>query len=212
MSVSQIYDEDVLLPLIADGDEAAFGVFFAHYYPVLFPLVRRFSLTEADVQEALQETFIQVWLHRDRLTEVASMQGWLLRIASRRCREVLRRNLLRERVVEHAVPTFEGDVAVTPAHHMQGGELRRLVQEALADMPEQRRKIYIMSREMGLKPAEIALQLSLSVSTVKNTLVTALKHMRARLEEAGYVVCTVSVCYKIFFFAIVRSSSAMHFI
>ncbi|MGE7774826.1 RNA polymerase sigma factor [Chitinophaga sp. NPDC101104] len=212
MPVSQNYDENALLQRIADGDERAFGVLFSHYYPRLFPLVHRFSLTDTDVQEALQETFIQVWLHRDRLPEIANLQGWLLRIASRRCRELLRKHLLQERTIAGAALAAEEEVADTPSHHMQGGELRRLVQETLDGMPEQRRKIYIMSRELGLKPAEIAQQLSLSVSTVKNTLVTALKQMRTRLEESGYIVCSVSVCCKIFLFTIVRSSSAMHFI
>jgi len=160
-------------------------------------MVQRFSLEDSDVQEALQETFIQVWLNRDRLAEVRNLLAWLLRIATRRCREVLRKNLLQERTAGQANTENERPVPVTPEHHMQGGELKRLVQEVLDGMPEQRRRIYMMSREMGLKPAEIAEQLSLSVSTVKNTLVIALKQIREHLENAGYALLYIYVFYNI---------------
>ncbi|NLR80427.1 RNA polymerase sigma factor [Chitinophaga eiseniae] len=190
-------NERALLNDIANGDERAFSVLFAHYYPLLFSLVQRFSLEDSDVQEALQETFIQVWLNRDRLTDVRNVQGWLLRIATRRCREVLRKMLLQERTALQADLSNEKQVKVTPEHQMQGGELKRLLAEALDRMPEQRRRIYLMSREMGLKPAEIAEQLSLSVSTVKNTLVIALKQIREHLEEAGYALLYIYIFYNI---------------
>ncbi|WP_212005090.1 RNA polymerase sigma factor [Chitinophaga sp. HK235] len=197
MFFNQLHNERALLDDIANGDERAFSVLFAHYYPFLFSVVKRFSLDDSDVQEALQETFIQVWLNRDRLAAVENIQGWLLRIATRRCREVLRKTLLRERTALQANASVEEQVKVTPEHHMQGGEIKRLVQEALDQMPEQRRRIYLMSREMGLKPAEIAEQLSLSVSTVKNTLVIALKQIREHLEDAGYALIYIYFFYNI---------------
>jgi len=61
-----------------------------------------------------------------------------------------------------------------------------VVQRTILSFPPQRKLIYQMSREEGLKPGEIAARLQLSVSTVKNTLLSALKTIRENIEEAGF--------------------------
>jgi RNA polymerase sigma-70 factor (ECF subfamily) len=65
-------------------------------------------------------------------------------------------------------------------------------------MPPQRQRIYRMSREQGLKPADIAEALSLSVNTVKNVLVTALKEIRNHLAAAGHVISLLYVLIMFF--------------
>lgn len=67
-------------------------------------------------------------------------------------------------------------------------DMRRIadiVQETVQAFPPQRKLIYKLSREQGLKPGEIAARLELSVSTVKNTLLSALKAIRENIEQAG---------------------------
>lgn len=182
MSTIPPYDEKQLLASIAEGDEKAFERLFTWYYPQVYALVHRFSLNDEDVREALQETFLIVWLKRDQLMEINDIRGWLLRIASRQCRQVLRKNILHKRV-DPALPEM-----VTPAEDLQVVEVKHLIHEAILEMPDQRRRIYLLSREEGCKPSEIAERLGLSVSTVKNTLVTALKHIRDYLHRAGYVL------------------------
>jgi RNA polymerase sigma-70 factor (ECF subfamily) len=54
------------------------------------------------------------------------------------------------------------------------------------EMSPQQQIIYRMSREEGLKIPEIAEKLGLSASTVKNTLVRALQHLRHFLEKSQY--------------------------
>ncbi|MBC9909154.1 RNA polymerase sigma factor [Chitinophaga varians] len=187
MSDNFLNNENALLQQIASGDEQAFGVFFSYYYPQLFSLVHRFTLHDEDVREALQETFLQVWLQRDELTEIREMRGWLLRIATRQCRAILRKNLLMLRSEHKAYEdVFTAEQSTVPAEPTTVAEIMRLVRDAVQQMPDQRRRIYQLSREEGLKPSEIAARLSLSVSTVKNTLVTALKQIRQHLANAGY--------------------------
>ncbi|NLR78420.1 RNA polymerase sigma factor [Chitinophaga eiseniae] len=196
MSTNYINNEKELVLQIASGSERAFGEFFSYYYPQLFSLVRRFSLNDEDVREALQETFLQVWLQRDMLAEVQNMRGWLLRIATRQCRAVLRKNLVIQRS-EHKIyeDALMDAQPMTEAVPTSVAEISKLVRDAVMQMPDQRRRIYQLSREEGLKPSEIATHLSLSVSTVKNTLVTALKQIRDHLARAGYPLPWLLICW-----------------
>jgi RNA polymerase sigma-70 factor (ECF subfamily) len=61
-----------------------------------------------------------------------------------------------------------------------------LIGQAVKQLPPQQKKVYRLSREEGLNTEQIAEALKIAPSTVKNTLVRALKFIRDYLEKAGY--------------------------
>lgn len=180
------------LSRIAAGDEAAFTEFFNFYHPLLRPFVSKFFIEPAATDEVLQETFIRVWLNRDKLPELDNVQAWLYTIASRQCLTALRKDLLhrkkREQWQKLEKESIEND---KPDEMAILAEIKDLVAEAIRKMPPARQRIYRMSREEGLKPAQIAGELSLSVNTVKNVLVAALKEIRDYLSERGHLLPAV---------------------
>jgi RNA polymerase sigma-70 factor (family 1) len=181
-----LHNEKELLDKISTGDEQAFELLFNHYYPLLRPLASSFSLTPQDIEETLQETFIRVWLHRDRLLDIENLQGWLVRVTSRECINTLRKNLRFEKQAELSLVDRELPGKEETHLEIEVSEIKQQIYNAIQHLPEQRRKIYLLSRQEGMKPAQIAEELSLSVSTVKNTLVVALKQIREYLSGKGY--------------------------
>jgi RNA polymerase sigma-70 factor (ECF subfamily) len=87
----------------------------------------------------------------------------------------------------------------SPLDFVQLNEMNRFVKEAVNAMPPQRKLIYQMSREQGLKPAAIAAQLILSVGTVKNVLSQALKEIREHLVRSGITLSLLLVQLSFFF-------------
>jgi RNA polymerase sigma-70 factor (ECF subfamily) len=67
-----------------------------------------------------------------------------------------------------------------PAAIMEGRDMASHVETLVQALPERRRKIYLLSRGQGLSHAEIAKRLDISVQTVKNQMVLALRTL-ARL-------------------------------
>ena len=67
---------------IAEGDESAFTDLFNHYYPALRPFIWKFTGSQTDSEEILQETFIRIWLNRDKLPEIDNMRNWIFTIAA----------------------------------------------------------------------------------------------------------------------------------
>lgn len=191
-------NEKELLLRIAEGDELAFGQIFRSYYSRLLNFVSRIDQSAANVDEVIQETFIRVWISRDKLPHIDNFRAWLFTIASREAIALIRKNLLKQKASQGFLMNQPALDLETPADIAQAGEIRRLVEEAVARMPVARRRIYLMSREEGLKPAEIASRLDLSVSTVKNTLVTALQDIRRFLAIHGHTI--VPLFTALFFF------------
>jgi RNA polymerase sigma-70 factor (family 1) len=180
--------EKELCKRIADGDEVAFASLFNHYYPLLRPFIFKFTRSADKTEEMLQETFMRVWLSRDQLPEIENLHAWIFTIASRQCLTAIRTELNHRKKITRLQQQETGLVTNTPLESTQLAEINRLVTQAVNKMPPQRQRIYRMSREQGLKPAAIAEMLSLSVATVKNVLVVALKDIRAHLNASGHMI------------------------
>jgi RNA polymerase sigma-70 factor (family 1) len=183
------FNEKELLLRTAAGDEHAFSLLYHHYYALLRPFVGRLTGSVTDTDEIIQETFIRVWLYRDKLPEITHFRPWLFKVASRENLTYLRRKLP-VMVEADSVPATE--TASTPVHtpfqFLQAAEVKQLISEAIALLPEQRRKIFRMSREEGMTATAIAAALGVSVQTVHNTITAALKQVRDYLEAHGYII------------------------
>jgi RNA polymerase sigma-70 factor (ECF subfamily) len=175
--------EKILFQGVAEGNEADFATLFNLFLPKLQPFILRFTRSEQAAQEIIQETFIRVWLSRDKLGEIENPGGWLFKVASNECYNYIRKSVLTNKF-SHALAT-EPDAVNTAHEWVDIKDLKRLVLEAVDALPAQRKKIYLMSRDQGKTIPEIAAALEISPNTVKNSLVTALKFIRDHLIKHG---------------------------
>lgn len=179
-------DEKILFARIAEGDETAFRKLFQDYMPVIFPMILQVTKSGPVAEDIIQETFLRLWVHRDRLKDINNPRAWILRIAYFQSFTYLRDQSIHSRAVAN-VSTEETNPADTEMQ-MAFKSTEALVKKAVDQLPGQQNKVYRLSREGGLKTAEIASQMGLSEQSVKNTLVRALKFIREYLEKAGYAL------------------------
>jgi RNA polymerase sigma factor (sigma-70 family) len=184
--MKRIIFEKELLHQIAQGDEAAFSILFYASLGDLQPFILKLTRSAVDTEEVIQETFLRVWLGRDKLAEVQSLRAWIYTIAANECYKYLKKRSSRESGVtgmgEADFGSGGGDSALDG---LQLKEVKRLVAEAVGRLPERRRRIYQMSRDEGMKIPEIGARLGISPNTVKNTLVVSLRFIRQYLVERG---------------------------
>jgi len=180
-----VHDEKVLLQQIAHGDEAAFSTLFYAYYGSLHPFIMKLTRSAEDTEEVIQETFLRLWLGRDRLLEVETPQAWIHTVAVNECYKYLKKRSSRKDGLAglRAVPSDDGEETL---HAVQLKEIKQLVAEAVNRLPQRRRRIFQMSRDEGMTIPEIAEVLRISPNTVKNTLVTSLRKIREYLAAKGH--------------------------
>lgn len=174
------YNDKELFALIAEGDEVAFEQLFHRYLPKLTAYALRLTKEQEVAKEIVQETFVQLWLGRDKLEAVENPGGWIFTITSKQSYKYLRRRMIKENL---SIELEEAPVDTIGLH-----ELKELVQRSVLNLSDQRKKIFLLSREQGMTIPEIAEALQLSHSTVKNTLVSALKEIREQLQARGYLL------------------------
>lgn len=180
------YHEKGELLLIAEGDEQAFYKFYAHYSNLLRPFLLSYTRSENDVEDIIQETFVRVWLNRDRLPEIDNIGGWVYKIASRVYLDHIERDIKRRDRKASFGESMYGSGMVVSSERTHLNEVSNIIQGVLNNLSEQKRNIFRLNRDMQLKPAQIAAQLSMPVGTVKNNLSAILREIREALAAAGY--------------------------
>lgn len=173
------FDEKGLLKAISKGDEKAFETFFLHYYPQIKGFICGLLQSEEEAEDISQDIFLMLWNNRSSFDNISNLKAYLFRI----CKNAVYRNIERallfknyqQKQSEKAVLSSENN-EIDDDIHLK--ELELLVAMVVEKMPSQRKKIYKMSRELGLNNEEIAQSLNISKRTVENHLTLALADIR----------------------------------
>lgn len=199
MLLNEVSIEKQLFDLIAEGDETAFRDLFNLYTPQLYPMILKVTKVENVAEDILQETFLKLWISRDKLREIENPRAWILRIAYFQAFTFLSKKAIHQKAVgkledKARLQSQRNDIEETMAF----SSLQAVVRKAVSNLPGQTKKIYQLSREQDLKIPEIARQLNLSEQTVKNTLSRALKFIREYVQRAGHVLFFIALFLKMF--------------
>lgn len=157
-----------------------FRVFFDRNYPKVKTFAFRLLKSEEDAEDVAQDIFVKLWERPELWMERNGMDSYLY--------TVVRNNLynfLKHRCVENNyMETASEWMKMSPPEHprpddeMELRELELQIMMSVERMPEQRRRVFIMSRKYGMSNKEIAEKLGLSVRTVEQHLYKALQDLK----------------------------------
>jgi RNA polymerase sigma-70 factor (family 1) len=175
-------NEEALFRRLSQSDVDAFTTIFNFYEPRLYPFVLKMTKSETIAEEVVQEVFIKLWTNRATVGSIDNPKGYIFRAASNQTISHLRSKARQMNLVK-TVAGSNGDESNSTEETLELKELQAMVHEAVEKLPPQRKLIYTMSRQQGFKNNEIAEQLGLSISTVKNQLTEALRTIREHLKQ-----------------------------
>ena len=165
---------------IRNGDRAAFELLFHAMYGQLCAYAVRFLNDQDDAEEIVQEVFVRVWQKREQIDINYSIKSYLYQSV----RNASLNHIKHDRVVrEHEQYELSMGNVKDESDTLVTSELEMRIHDAIEALPEERRRIFIMSRDEGLKYKEIAEKLNISVKTVENQIGRALKSLRAELSD-----------------------------
>ena len=141
--------------------------------------LRRALSNKDDIEDIYQETFCRV-LEDNRAEVLENPGGFLQRIA----RNIIIDRYRKQKRQSDSQSKGLGEIGEYPQEDtfLDFGEMTSAYQEALAELPERRRQVFLMCRYDGLSNVEIAKSLGISVRMVQKHLVKALAHFHGRLR------------------------------
>jgi RNA polymerase sigma-70 factor, ECF subfamily len=160
-----------------------FLVLVQRYEHRLRSVVARLLDDPRDIDEAVQDTFVQAWCHRSEFRSEAAVFTWLYRIATNVALMRLRRRHHATVALDDLDPAQQAALSTDPlADHPD--HLTRIaeVRAAIAELPEHYRIVVILRDVEGHSNAEVATLLGLAVTTVKAHLHRGRSALRCRLH------------------------------
>lgn len=177
-------DEKLLLAAVASGDRGAFSQLYAAHINNVYDYIFLFTKSKEETEELIQEVFVNLWEKREKLAEVESFKSYLFRAAKNRLITNVRHMQVRYRVLSEIGRSTDGSQPSTE-YDVTYKEYHRVLQKAIAKLPPKRKLIFRLNIENGLSHDEIAQQLQISKSVVKNQLYKAYDFIRQYLAQHG---------------------------
>ncbi|MGJ7030243.1 RNA polymerase sigma-70 factor [Niabella hirudinis] len=171
----------LLFRQIGEGQQDAFNRLFYRYYERLVGFAMQYVKQLEAAEDVVATLFVNIWQKRSQLPEIRSPQVYLFVATRNGCLNHLRR-FAKPALPAHHYPHLLNENPVNTLH-TEYKELEAILHAAIERLPEQRKMVFKLIREEGLKAREVAAILSISVRTVENQLYKALKTLAIAAGE-----------------------------
>ncbi|MEQ1871853.1 MAG: sigma-70 family RNA polymerase sigma factor [Vicinamibacterales bacterium] len=172
------------------GDAESFNQLVLRWERPIFALAYRTIGREEEARDVCQETFLRAYRALPRFRREAKFSSWIYRIALNLCRDWMRR----ERRAPMMQPPDDVELmdiaaAAEPSESIEDlvarRDLTRLVERAMAHLPEEQRTAIVLKEYQGLTFQEIADVVGCPLSTVKTRLYQGLTVLRRELAKSA---------------------------
>jgi len=170
------------------------------YAPRVYHTARRIVSNDMDAEDVTQDVLLQVVRKLPTFRGESAFPTWLHRITVNAAISHRRKRAVRETNRSHdPFETLLEDEQVqglarkgelTPDDVLSDRETRRLIEAAVADLPEMYREVFLLSEVEGLPNADIAERLELSLPAMKSRLHRA-RHLLRRSLAPHFAEATL---------------------
>ena len=175
------HDEGSVVARAQDGDLEAFEQLVMPYQDRLFSLAYRMVNNRPDAEDIVQETLTTSWRSLPMLVDVDAFGGWLYRLATNKCLDLLRkRSTHPEAITDPEELRFTAESGslhqssdTDPAGLAERSAQQRELTEMLNILPPAQRACWLLREIHGRSYAEISDTLKISPTTVRGTLARA---------------------------------------
>lgn len=164
----ELSDDAGLAQAARAGDAAAFGQLYARFARMVHGILLA-RVPPAEVDDLVQEVFLQAWRRIASLREAAAIGGWLAMIARNRATDYHRR-------ANHTAELPDS----LPAADSREAESRAVL-EAIKSLPEAYREPLLLRLVEGMTGPEIAARTGLTPASVRVNLHRGMKQLREKL-------------------------------
>lgn len=178
-----------------DGDLDAFEALTTRHEQRVYSLALRMLRHEQDAEDVTQQTFLSALENLSGFRGEAGFSTWLLRIATHAALKVIRKRKGLDTIsldvstqpqgedgaIPH--PEYIADWRESPEELAHRNEVRRLVDDALAQLDEKHRMVFLLRDVEGLSIKETADALGLTEANTKVRLLRARLQLRERLTR-----------------------------
>lgn len=168
-----------LLNRASTGEQEAFRELYDRYRPMVYSYALQITRCAELAEDIVHDVFLKLW---GSGVEADNELGFIRIVTRNHTLSILRKQLVEHRSVSDAArqrSNCESCTDETIAYH----ETRSIVSEAISQLSPQRKEVFLLCREEGLKYNEVAKRMNLSPLTVKTHMQLALRFLRSYVTK-----------------------------
>lgn len=175
-------DEKKLLQLMAEGNKYAFEKIYNQYSDRLYSNLLRLVKSEVLAQELLQDTFIRIWDHRQKIDLEQSFPAYLFSIAQNLVYDFFRKTASDKKLRDELLAT-----ASIHYEHIEEDIFKRedlaFLNEVIETLPPQRRQVFRLCKLEGKSYIEVGKILGISTSTISDHIVKSTRYIKQKFID-----------------------------
>jgi len=176
-----------------------FEKIFRRYYKPLHGFAFSYVKQAQQAEDIVQSVFLNIWAQRKSWNPPGTVKHYLFVAVRNEALNIIRHDQVVDDAEEEVVQRFRelkqtGPIDLDPDIE----ELQKAIQKGIERLPDQSRKIFLLSRRSGLTYSEIAEVLDISINTVGTQMGRALKYLRNHLSDYMGVLTAAKVATMFF--------------
>jgi RNA polymerase sigma factor (sigma-70 family) len=153
------------------------------YYGPLASFFRKRTHRSEEVQDLVQQVFLRL-AQSPRIDEIRNPEGYIFQTAANALKDQARRRSVRERFAAQQLQNGDAQrTEFSPERVLEAREAVSNVAEALRQLPERTRDVFVLRCFEGLKFAEIGQLQDISVRAVEKHMAKAMVHLTRALNQ-----------------------------
>ncbi|MBN9350276.1 MAG: sigma-70 family RNA polymerase sigma factor [Chitinophagaceae bacterium] len=157
---------------ILNGETELYREIIRKYNSYLYKIGRSYGFDHSDVEDLMQETYINAYTNLAKFENRSSFKTWIVRIMLNQCyhrkhKITTSREIPDENINEENSPLLHSSRQSDPGKTTQNHELRKVLEQAINNIPEDYRIVFALRELNGMSVNETATALSISESNVK---------------------------------------------
>ena len=177
------YDEKALLERLAAGEENAFSAIYHRYNAMIFAAAMVYLKDVDMAQDIVQQVFVKLWERRTAVMHIENFQHYIIVSSRNLICDHFRKAYSEAKKRAELAKRQQRVSGETGSAHTEGREYARIVDNAIARLPPQQKKIYMMIEDEQLAYKEVAQVLGISRLSVKKHLELARRSVREYVSK-----------------------------
>jgi RNA polymerase sigma-70 factor (ECF subfamily) len=172
--------------LFRRGEAAGFSYFFTELYPPLRFYAFRILKDEAFAEDIVEDSFIKIWERHAQFSHHNVIKSWLYSTVRNACLTHFDKERRQRSAEAQFVMTLDDVYVPNAANEMIRAEVVADMYATIESLPPSCRTIFQMLYIDGKSVREIAKDLHLSISTIKNQRWLGIRHLRKKFPDFAF--------------------------
>lgn len=171
-----------IIQQLKKGSYKAFNCLYKQYFDLLYGFI--FSLTRSHefTRELVQETFVKVWINRQKIDPELSFKAWLFKIAQNQLKDQLKKQFNNPVFEDYLLYCSDEQLPDSEQDNFDFEAFNRSLAKAKDKLSPRQVQIFELAKEQGFSTLEIADKLQISEQSVYNYLHQAMSVLRKEMS------------------------------